>query len=50
MFADDAKIFQVIKSLNDYVALQKRFILGLSPKFNILKCKLLHFGPCHQYA
>jgi len=26
------------------------FILGTLPKFDILKCKLLHFGPCHQYG
>jgi len=56
MFADDAKLFRVIKCKDDYVALQNdldalhTWSTIWQLKFNILKCKLFHLGPHHHYG
>ena len=56
MFADDTKIFSFIKSSDDHAILQNDLNLlhELSVhwqlKFNISKCKYVHFGPVHQFG
>ena len=56
MFADDTKIFRVIRNEEDYVTLQNDLICLYSwpqlwqLKFNISKCKHLHFGPAHHHG
>jgi len=48
MFADSAKIFQIIRLKDDYSALQKdlhTWSVNWQLKFNILKC---HLGPHHH--
>jgi len=55
-FADDAKIFQVIRTEEDHKALQNdlnalhAWSTTWKLKFNILKCKLFHLGPHHSYG
>ena len=55
MFADDAKIFRCVKSSDDHCAFQNDLSLlyewsvRWQLKFNILKCKHIHFGPVHDY-
>ena len=54
MFADDTKIFRVIRNGQDYTALQNdldllhRWSQQWQLKFNVFKCKHLHFGPAHH--
>ena len=54
MFADDTKIFRVIRNGEDYTALQNdldllhRWSQQWQLKFNVSKCKHLHFGPAHH--
>ena len=56
MFADNTKIFRVIRNSEDHTALQ--YDLNLlyewpvhwQLKFNISKCKHIHFGPIHHYG
>ena len=54
MFADDLKIFHVIRNGVDYTALQNnldllhRWSQQWQLKFNVSKCKYLHFGPTHH--
>ena len=56
MYADYAKIFRVIKTEEDYTALQNdlnalhAWSTTWQLKFNILKCKLYHPGPYHSYG
>jgi len=56
MFADDIKIFKVIRSHDDYIALQNdlnalyTWSTTWQLKFNILKCQNLHLGPCHHHG
>jgi len=56
MFADDAKIFNVIRSHDDYVALQKgldtlyNWSTTLQLKFNILKYKHFHLRSLHHHG
>jgi len=56
MSVDDAKIFNVIRSHDDYIALQndlKALYIWSTTwhlKFNISKCQLLHLGPCHHHG
>ena len=51
LFTDDAKVFHVIKSRDDYLALQNdlnllyNWSLTWQLSFNILKCEHLHLGP-----
>ena len=53
MFADDTKIFRVIRNREDYTALQsdfellQRWLQQWQLKFNVFKCKHLHFGAVH---
>ena len=54
MFADDTKIFRVIRNGQDYTALQNdldvlhRWSQQWQLKFNVSKCKHLYFGPAHH--
>ena len=54
MFADDTKIFHVIRNGEDYTALQDdldllhRWSQQWQLMFNVSKCKHLHFGPAHH--
>ena len=56
MFADDTKIFQVIQSEEDHIALQNdlnllhEWSLRWQLNFNVNKCKHLHFGSGHSYG
>ena len=56
LFADDTKIFRVIRNREDYTALQsdldllQRWSQQWLLNFNISKCKHLHFGPAHHYG
>jgi len=56
MFADDTKIFRIIKSSDDHKALQSdldalhAWSVVWQLSFNISKCKLLHFGPNHDFG
>ena len=56
MFADDTKIFRCVKSGDDHGALQNdlnllyEWSVRWQLKFNILKCKHIHFGPVHDYG
>ena len=56
MFADDTKIFRVIRNEEDYVTLQNDLNCLYSwsqlwqLKFNISKCKHFHFGPAHHHG
>ena len=56
MSADDMKIFRFIKSSDDHAVLQNNFNLlhewsvRWQLKFNIPKCKHVHFGPVHQFG
>ena len=56
LFADDTKIFRVIRNGEDYTALQsdldllQRWSQQWLLNFNISKCKHLHFGPAHHYG
>ena len=56
MFADDVKIFRIIRSPDDYIALQKDldalyvWSSTWQLQFNILKCKFLHLGSCHDFG
>ena len=57
MFADDMKIFRVIRNKDDYTMLQNdlRDLLHRSShqwqlKFNVSKCKHLHFGTAHHHG
>ena len=56
MFADDTKIFRVIRNSEDYVTLQNdlnslfKWSSLWQLKFNASKCKHLHFGPAHHYG
>ena len=53
-FADDTKIFQVIRNSEDYTTLQRdlnilqRWSVQWQLKFNVSKCKHLHFGPAYH--
>ena len=53
MFADDTKISRVIRNKEDYISLQNdldllhRWSQQWQLKFNVTKCKYLHFGPAH---
>jgi len=57
MFADNTKMFHVIRNEEEYVTLQNnlnrlcRWSQLWQLKFNISKCKHLHFGPafCHGF-
>ena len=54
MLADDMKIFSVIRNGEDYTALQNdldllhRWSQQWQLKFNVSKCKHLHFDPAHH--
>ena len=56
MFADDTKIFRVIRTSEDYSLLQHdldllyEWSIHWQLKFNILKCKHMHLGPMHHYG
>ena len=56
MFADDTKIFRVIRNEEDHLALQKdlnllhEWSLQWQLNFNVAKCKHLHFGTAHSYG
>ena len=56
MFADDTKIFRAIRISEDHTALQYdldllyEWSIHWQLKFNILKCKHVHFGPIHHYG
>jgi len=56
MFADDTKIFHVIRNEEDYVTLRNdlnqpyRWSQLWQLKFNISKCKHLCFGPAHHHG
>ena len=56
MFADDTKIFRVVRTSEDYSALQHdldllyEWSIHWQLKFNILKCKHMHLGPMHHYG
>ena len=56
MFADDTKIFRVIRNEEDHLALQKdlnllhEWSLRWQLNFNVAKCKHLHFGTAHSYG
>ena len=56
MFADDTKIFRFIKSSDDHAVLQNylnllhEWSVHWQLKFNISKCKHVHFGPIHQFG
>jgi len=56
MFANDTKIFRVIKNRDDYIALQndlellQRWSQQWHLKFNVSKCKHLNFGAAHHYG
>ena len=55
LFADDTKVFHVIRNRDDYLALQNDFnllynwSLTWQLSFNIFKCKHLHLGPPHHF-
>ena len=55
MLADDIKIFRFVKSSDDHTALQNdlnslyEWSVHWQLKFNISKCKHMHFGPSHSY-
>jgi len=55
LFADDTKVFRVIRNREDYLALQNdlnllyNWPLTWQLTFNILKCKHLHLGPPHHF-
>ena len=54
MFADDKKFFHIIRNGQDYTELQNdldllhRWSQLWQLKFNVYKCKHLHFGPAHH--
>ena len=48
VFADDTKIFPVIRNGQDYTALQNVLDLLNRWSLNVSKCKHLHFGPAHH--
>jgi len=58
IFADDVKIFRFVKSCDDHIALQNDFgslyghgwSVHWQLKFNISKCKHMHFGPSHSFG
>ena len=56
MFADDTKIFCVVRTSEDYSVLQHdldllyEWSICWQLKFNILKCKHMHLGPMHHYG
>ena len=56
MFADDTKIFCVVRTREDYSVLQHdldllyEWSIRWQLKFNILKCKHMHLGPMHHYG
>ena len=56
MFADDTKIFCIIRQEEDYTAIQNdlnllhRWSQHWQLKFNISKSKNLHFGPAHHHG
>ena len=56
MFADDTKIFRVVRTSEDYSALQHdldllyEWSICWQLKFNILKCKDMHLGLMHRYG
>ena len=56
LFADDTKIFRVVRNKGDYIALQNdlnslyEWSLKWQLSFNISKCKHLHFGITHSYG
>ena len=56
MFADDTKIFRVVRTSEDYSALQHdldllyEWSIRWQLKFNILKCKHMHLRPMHHYG
>jgi len=56
LFADDTKILRVIRTEEDYTALQNdlnalyTWSTTWQLKFNILKCKLFHLEPYHSYG
>jgi len=56
IFADNAKIFRIIRCEDDYSALRKdldalhTWSVNWQLKFNILKCKLFQLGPLHHYG
>ena len=55
MFADDTKIFHFASS-DDHATLQNdlnllhEWSVHWQLKFNISKCKHVHFGPVHQFG
>jgi len=56
MIADNPNFFKVIRSHDDNMALQNdlnalyAWSTTWQLKFNILKCQLLHLGPCHHHG
>ena len=56
MFADDTKIFRVIRNKEDHSALQNdlnllyEWSLQWQLNFNVVKCKHLHFGAEHFFG
>jgi len=56
MFADDTKMFHFVNSSDDHTALQHdlnllyEWSVCWQLKFNILKCKHIHFGPANNYG
>ena len=56
MFADDTKIFCVVRTSEDYSVLQHdldllyEWSIHWQLKFNILKCKHMHLGLMHRYG
>jgi len=56
MFADDTKMFRFVKSSNGHTALQHdlnllyEWSVHWQLKFNVIKCKHIHFGPENNYG
>ena len=56
MFADDTKIFHFVRSSDNHATLQNdlnvlhEWSVRWQLKFNISKCKHVHFGPVHQFG
>ena len=56
LFADDTKMFRFVKNSDDHTVLQHdlnllyEWSVHWQLKFNILKCKHIHFGPANNYG
>ena len=56
LFADDTKMFHIVKNSDDHTVLQHdlnllyEWSVRWQLKFNILKCKHIHFGPANNYG